>query len=328
MNLHTNNELFTAAVSRTAQLMDIPPIYIEKDYWVTYALYTIFHHEIGKQAVFKGGTALSKCYGIIERFSEDIDLVVMRAPEESSNQLTNKIKAITSVVSGVMPEVPVEGITQKRGKNRKTGHRYPKTFKGTYGQVRDVIIVEATWLGYFEPYILHFIQSFIYDMMLKTGQEEIAETYGLLPFEVQVLDPRRTICEKIMSQVRFSYTENPMMDLRNKVRHTYDLHQLLKQGDLSAFFTSHDFETMLLKVAQDDVASFRNNNNWLEKHPNESLFFANLDSTWGQIKGSYSGPFRDLVYGKLPGEDEIFKTLKKIKARLEQVGWDIELPNS
>ncbi|MBK5203243.1 MAG: nucleotidyl transferase AbiEii/AbiGii toxin family protein [Prolixibacteraceae bacterium] len=327
MNLHTNTTLFDQAIRATAQQLRLQEIYIEKDYWVTYALYTIFHDEIGKQAVFKGGTALSKCYGFIERFSEDIDLVAVRTSEETDNQLKTKIKAITNVVSGIMPEVTVEGITQKRGMNRKTGHSYPKIFKGNYGQVRDVVIVEASWLGYFEPYTIHLINSFIYEMMLKTGQQEMAKTYGLLPFDVQVLDPRRTICEKIMSLVRFSYTENPVDDLRNKVRHTYDLYQLLQQKDLFAFFNSDNFDDMLLKVAQDDVASFRNNNAWLVNHPIKSLFFLDLDNTWNQIKGVYSGTFKGLVYGELPKEDAVLCVLKTIKERLQKVNWNIQLNN-
>ena len=60
MNLHTNNSLFADAVIATAQQFDIPEIYIEKDYWVTVALYAIFHSNIANEAVFKGGTALSK----------------------------------------------------------------------------------------------------------------------------------------------------------------------------------------------------------------------------------------------------------------------------
>lgn len=42
MNLHKNKELFQEAIIATAQRMKIPEIYIEKDYWVTYALYLIF----------------------------------------------------------------------------------------------------------------------------------------------------------------------------------------------------------------------------------------------------------------------------------------------
>lgn len=56
----------------------MPTEYIEKDYWITLALYTIFHVAIGSETVFKGGIALSKCFQMIDRFSEDIDVVVLR----------------------------------------------------------------------------------------------------------------------------------------------------------------------------------------------------------------------------------------------------------
>ncbi len=324
MNLHNNSDLFSTAVKFTADQMNMPPIYIEKDYWLTFALYTIFKHPIGKQSVFKGGTALSKCHRLIERFSEDIDLVVLRSPEESGNQLTKKIKTISKVVAGVMPEVQVEGITQKMGMNRKTAHSYEKVFKGDYGQIRDVIIVEATWLGYFEPYSKSSISSYVYEMMVKTEQQSIAEEYGLLPFEVQALDPRRTICEKIMSLVRFSYSDNPIDDLRKKVRHTYDLNQLLKDEKLSAFFYSPEFESMLLKVAQDDVASYINNNQWLKYHPNESILFNDLENTWSQLKRTYSEDFKFMVYGTFPEEEKILHTLTTIKERLSNITWNIK----
>jgi predicted nucleotidyltransferase component of viral defense system len=58
MNLHLNKQLFRDAISVTSQQLDILQIYVEKDYWVTYALYTIFNNEIGKETIFKGGTAL------------------------------------------------------------------------------------------------------------------------------------------------------------------------------------------------------------------------------------------------------------------------------
>jgi predicted nucleotidyltransferase component of viral defense system len=71
--------------------MKIPTVYVEKDYWVTYVLFTIFNNEIGKDTVFKGGTALSKCYNMIERFSEDIDLVVLRRGGETDSNLKSKL---------------------------------------------------------------------------------------------------------------------------------------------------------------------------------------------------------------------------------------------
>jgi hypothetical protein len=257
MRLHNDKKEFISAVAFTAKSMGIEAIYVEKDYWVTYALFTIFKNEIGKDTVFKGGTALSKCYQMIERFSEDIDLVVLRRVGESNNKLTTKIRTISDIVNAVLPEVNIDGLTQKMGMNRKTAHTYNKEFKGNYGQARDVIVVEATWLGYFEPYTTKPIISFVGQMMLNNNQYDIAKENGLLPFDLLVLEPVRTICEKIMTLVRFSYGENPMDDLKKKLRHTYDLHQLLQQHEFLAFFHSRDFDEMLLKVANDDVTSFK-----------------------------------------------------------------------
>lgn len=325
MKLHQNISLFRNAVRITAQQMNIPPEFVEKDYWVTYALFTIFNNEIGKDTVFKGGTALSKCYNMIERFSEDIDLVVLRREGESNNRLTTKIKTISDVVNAVLPEVNIDGLTQKMGMNRKTAHSYNKEFKGGYGQVRDAIVVEATWLGYYEPYSTKTIVSFVGKMMLDNKQDDIAKEKGLLPFELLALAPIRTICEKIMSLVRFSYSENRIDDLKKKIRHTYDLHQLLKQDEFLNFFQSKAFDEMLLKVANDDVASFKNNNQWLVYHPNEALVFKDLENVWQELRTIYNGDFKNLVYGALPNEEAIFETLKMIQERLKAIAWTIKI---
>lgn len=78
MNLHRNTGLLKDAILATSQMYGIREIYVEKDYWVTVALYEIFHSDMADQVVFKGGTALSKCHRLIARFSEDVDLVVLR----------------------------------------------------------------------------------------------------------------------------------------------------------------------------------------------------------------------------------------------------------
>lgn len=325
MRLHKNKTLFRQVVQFTSDRMQIPAIYIEKDYWVTLALHSIFKNPIGSDTVFKGGTALSKCFKLIDRFSEDIDLVVLRREGESNNKLNAKIKAISDAVNAVLPEVLIEGITHKMGMNRKTAHAYTKEFQGDYNQIRDVIVVEATWLGYHEPYTSRMLHSFVGEMMVKNGQAEIAEENGVFPFKVLVLEPIRTLCEKIMSLVRFSYGEDPMDDLKKKIRHTYDLHQLLLHPEFLEFLNSKAFETMLLKVGNDDVASYKNNNSWLVQHPNKALFFSDLETVWRELKPTYKGNFRRLVYGGFPEDEKILQTMKMIKARLAEIDWNIEL---
>ncbi len=325
MKLHTDKKLFRDAVSITAQQMNIPTIYVEKDYWVTFALKSIFSKEVGADTIFKGGTSLAKCFKMINRFSEDIDLVVIRREDETDNKLKRKLKDVENAINDTLPEIEIQGLTHKVGMSRKTAHSYSKEFLGAYGQIRDVIVIEATWLGYYEPFTNQNINSFVGEMMLNVGQAELVEKYDMQAFTVQVLEPVRTICEKIMSLVRFSYGERPIEDLRNKIRHTYDLHQLLQQKEFFNFLNSSDFDAMLLKVANDDVKSFRNNNEWLVHHPNQSLMFKDLSNVWSQLEATYNGSFRDLVYGDFPSSDVVLYTLESIRERMSTVSWNVKL---
>ncbi len=323
MTLHENIELFKDAVLASSQQKGISEIFVEKDYWVTVALSTIFKSEFGSLAVFKGGTALSKCYNIIERFSEDIDIVILSSEGESGNQLKTRMKKISDTLSLILPEVEIEGITNKKGQIRKTAHSYNKIFSGNFGQVRDNIILESTWLGSYEPYTTAVVESFITEMMLDKGQAELVEKYNLHGFKVQVLSKERTLCEKIMSLMRFSFSENPIADLNNKIRHVYDIHKMLSVNEINGFFNSDNFEKLLLKVANDDEISFKNNNDWLSKHPSTAIIFSEINNTWNRLKNTYLTTFKELVYGSLPREEEILKTLGDISKRLKSIHWKI-----
>jgi len=324
MKLHTNKNLFKDAVIATAQKQGIKEIFIEKDYWVTLILKAVFKNEIGKETVFKGGTALSKCNSLIKRFSEDIDLVVLRSENETGNQLKKKLKTISKCVDNIIPEIEIDGITNKKGMIRKTAHSYEKQFSGKFGQIRNFIVIESSWLGNFEAYEKGVVSSMIYEMMKQLGQQEIIEKYEMEPFEVNVLSPERTICEKIMSLVRFSFSENPIEDLNNKIRHIYDIHILLKNKDLNSFFNLGNFDIMLQKVGNDDIFSFKNNNEWLKEHPVSAVIFDQPKNTWEQLKNTYNASFKELVYGELPNENEILATLEIISKRLKKVEWNIK----
>ena len=94
-------DIFEAAAVR----LDTLPDYVEKDFWVCVVLDILYHgvSEEHPQLLFKGGTSLSKAFGLIDRFSEDIDLVVHRAglgfsgqrdPTVASNLSNNKRAAL------------------------------------------------------------------------------------------------------------------------------------------------------------------------------------------------------------------------------------------
>ena len=69
-----------AYFQQAAANLGLPPHVIEKDFWVCWTLKRLFALEsVGDDLLFKGGTSLSKVYGLIRRFSEDIDLSIHRA---------------------------------------------------------------------------------------------------------------------------------------------------------------------------------------------------------------------------------------------------------
>ena len=124
-----------------------------------------------------------------------------------------------------------------------------------------------------------------------------------------------------MSLVRFSYEEEPIVSLRNKIRHTYDIQKLLQLPEIQAFFESDAFDELLLTVGNDDIDSFRNNNDWLSNHPADALIFNEIDNVWPQLEGMYTGTFADLVYGELPEPELIINDLKMVRDRLRSVEW-------
>jgi hypothetical protein len=75
-------------LSAVAGITQLPAPAIEKDWWVTVVLFACFHTPWSGQLAFKGGTSLSKAWGLIERFSEDIDLVLDRADLGFEGELT------------------------------------------------------------------------------------------------------------------------------------------------------------------------------------------------------------------------------------------------
>lgn len=108
-------------IRETAARRGLLPVMVEKDFWVSWTLAVLFAHpEFGGQLVFKGGTSLSKVFGVTERFSEDIDLSVSPAflgiseqiveEAESRNKRTERMKeleaaCIASVRDRFVPEL-------------------------------------------------------------------------------------------------------------------------------------------------------------------------------------------------------------------------------
>ncbi|NOY91778.1 MAG: nucleotidyl transferase AbiEii/AbiGii toxin family protein [Deltaproteobacteria bacterium] len=84
--IHEDSE-FQQLLGIVARETRIAAALIEKDYWVTHTLWAL--HQTGLEVWFKGGTSLSKGFGIIHRFSEDLDLVIQHGLASGLPVVTN-----------------------------------------------------------------------------------------------------------------------------------------------------------------------------------------------------------------------------------------------
>src|ERR1700691_5668740 len=114
-------------IEQGATRRNVSPVILEKDFWVCWLLGILFESECADWLVFKGGTSLSKVFGVIERFSEDIDLSLSPAflhlPEAgtSRNQANRWMKNAeaacgAAVQNRIAPalETAVEAVLRKR----------------------------------------------------------------------------------------------------------------------------------------------------------------------------------------------------------------------
>ena len=77
-------------IEQAATRRNVSPVILEKDFWVCWLLGILFESEFAGSLVFKGGTSLSKVFGVIDRFSEDIDLSLspafLKLPEAGTSR--------------------------------------------------------------------------------------------------------------------------------------------------------------------------------------------------------------------------------------------------
>lgn len=99
--LHEHED-FKYFIIEAAKRVNLSEFIAEKDYWVTYLLKNLVKSEFANEFVFKGGTCLSKAYNLIERFSEDIDLLVIETDKtQSKTQKEKRLVALREYIDSL-----------------------------------------------------------------------------------------------------------------------------------------------------------------------------------------------------------------------------------
>ncbi|AQU79540.1 nucleotidyl transferase AbiEii/AbiGii toxin family protein [Planococcus faecalis] len=230
MRLHEENELFIELIRSAAAASGLQNFQIEKDYYVSLFLKQLVSTFPG--IVFKGGTSLSKCYDVIKRFSEDLDLSV---PLGESNKLPrSEKKKLKTAIESVIQDL---GFALLNPENIRSGREfneyeigYRKAFEGD-SEMSPHILVETNVAYQPFPFEQLEVSNYITKFVLsaegdEAEKERFLDEYGMKPFAANVQTIDRTFLDKIFAIC--DYYEKK--ESTRYSRHLYDLHMIVRSG--------------------------------------------------------------------------------------------------
>ena len=244
-----------AMIQKVSEKYDIDEAAAEKDWWVTAVLNALFNMSCSEYLLFKGGTSLSKGWGIINRFSEDIDLALDRlfflnvkkekcADCTSNTQIHHLREKGQDYVFGEfkeelqqklnqmgLKEVVVKDENEMIAENgTSVDHdkdpsvlfvQYPSLYDtSTSPYATPIVKVEISVLSMSEPFEMKTISSLIYQYYNQEGKKVDNDIVK----QVKMVSPARTFLEKAFLLCEEYQKESPRT-LRMS-RHLYDLEKL------------------------------------------------------------------------------------------------------
>lgn len=241
--LREHRDDLRALIGITADARGIRDVFVEKDFWVTEVLRaaTASLEVVAKDrtahpvhTIFKGGTSLSRIFGLIERFSEDVDLLIGFPDVDVSIGAKDRVlKAIRDAVTehlgiGAADAVP-EG-SPTTGVKRDTRYRYPELGYELGGSIKSGVLLEMGCRGGTFPTQIRTLRSMLAEHATDVLGEPGDTWDEFSSFEVEVLAPERTLLEKLAllhdAAIRSSSDTGRQKLLRGG-RHIYDVHRLL-----------------------------------------------------------------------------------------------------
>jgi hypothetical protein len=265
------------------------------------------------EAVFKGGTSLSKGYRLIDRFSEDVDLVIVNTTHKTGNEIKKIIRHLEKEITGELTEFQEEGITSKGSRYRKSLFRYPSIQKI---DPNNRLIVEINSFANPIPFQKRIIQSMLFDFLDQTNNQSYIDEHQLHPFEINILNKKQTILEKLVSLIRFSLDRDPVPSVSSKIRYFYDLYFLAKDDDCMQCIQSDTFKQQFLTLLEHDKIMFEEPTGWTSRSIAESPLIRNFDSIWSKIKNQYQSELSALAYRPIPDENDVAQTFIRLSRRI------------
>ncbi len=218
MYLHEDKDAFNAAIGGASRYFNLPIAMIEKDYFVTIFLKCLVDKI--PSLLFKGGTSLSKCYHIINRFSEDIDIssTLMHLPDTEKRRYKRRIEDVCDEL-----ELSITNLSETF-----SGHDFNRYLIDyhplfTSNSIKPILLLETSFRVKTFPYEIMTATSLIGEYYEETKQEDIINKFELSSFTVCVQSLERTLIDKVFALCDHYLNHN----LEGYSRHIYDIYKII-----------------------------------------------------------------------------------------------------
>ena len=322
MNLHLNSDAFKELVELSTNHFGYQQSHVEKDYWVSKILKELVQSEFSEMTNFKGGTSISKGYGLINRFSEDLDLFVHTGSQTSSKQAEKTLtRKISHFIIEQNKEMYVDELSKTGGDFRKLVFSYNTHYENK--GLKENLEVELKCCTLEDKSTMYYpkqkrrIQTIITDYLIAIDNNSLIERFGLESFVVQTIDPRRTLCDKISRLTKLSYDEDYQMLIAKHIRDVYDIYCMLNVREYSGFIQTDEFIGAMQQVINED-GLYRNI--IPPKSISKSLIFAETEKLFKlpDVLRSYNIELKQLIFIEniLPSIDDVILTFSQLSQPL------------
>jgi hypothetical protein len=304
---------------------------IEKDWWVTLVLKALFQSAYANHLVFKGGTSLSKGYKLINRFSEDIDLALscealgMQYEEDPTPSYISRLRrkgfafATTTLIEELGKQFKALGVPD----SMITIDFEPSPPNQTPA---DPITIYVKYKSLFDPnkYIADpvkielSVRSLRIPFTTKTVQSLLAEffpneVYGETPFELLIVEPRKTFLEKaFLLHEEFSRTDKSKIRTERMSRHLYDLVTMVNNGVTNDALNDHDlYESLIIHRKRYIGATWADYSTLTY----QTISFLPPEHILAAYEQDYIEMQKEMIYGETLSFEELIEQLKILQGK-------------
>jgi len=326
------------AYTQIAESTGMASYAVEKDWWVVQVLSAIFEMKVGKHLIFKGGTSLGKAWRLIERFSEDIDLVFDTSyfgfdGELTRTQVKNLRKRAGAYIKGTLfsdlenklkdsglSDIRLNYIKQDASDADpvKIEIHYPNVIEYP-GYVEPRVLLEISCSSLMEPAENRFFSSLLdYHYLESAFVQE--------PIGIPSAIPERTFLEKLFLLHEEFRRPKDKIRVNRLSRHLYDIFQLLKSKYGIRAIDNHELYQTIVKHRY--VFNRIGGVNYNQHQPQtiNPIPIPEIIDVW---EADYRTMQEEMIYGNSPDFQELIDTIKNFTVNvLNQLDWkmDIEFP--